>query len=474
MLADKKLLAAFVITTFAGNAVAADLSAPGGAIPAYFAKEIVASADAPRTLTTSAAGAGLTWKIGYNFSQAEVRYMRIECSDTLSFDPATTIALGDPAAGNVGSINGVGSNVITFSITSTGGPGNNIVDSDVLTVVGNHAITGTYRDVDCEVALYDLPSSAQAGGPGGRIANTRLSGAYLAFVPSYELVALPSQHVSNINTVPSFSAFVSDPPQTTLTTANLGAGSIAYGVRDPDGAGGQSAPFGVNGIELTLPDILAPATTVIVSGDYTIAGNATAPVYAGAALGRVRLNGANAAALTASEATFNVGNTPFAGASMALTRQSGPIPAGVYTAALAAVSANPALYAVSNLADVTLGSISRNAAQLQAPLVDVPEGWISRLVLTNAGSVDRPYVIAVYGEAGNTISTANRTGTIRANSTMVIEDLKSVLTGFTRKPRATLEVTVAGPNSQIQGAYQVVDPQSGTISNHVLVRPGTN
>ena len=46
--------------------------------------------------------------------------------------------------------------------------------------------------------------------------------------------------------------------------------------------------------------------------------------------------------------------------------------------------------------------------------------------------------------------------------------------GFTGLPRATIKLTVAAPNAQIQGLYQIVNPDSGSISNHVLVRPGTN
>ena len=62
-----------------------------------------------------------------------------------------------------------------------------------------------------------------------------------------------------------------------------------------------------------------------------------------------------------------------------------------------------------------------------------------------------------------------------ANGTIVV-DLKDVMTSFTTDmaPRGTLNVTVAGPNSQIQGLYQIVNPTSGSISNHVMVRPGTN
>ncbi|MBW8311410.1 MAG: hypothetical protein K0M64_05185, partial [Rhizobium sp.] len=130
-------------------------------------------------------------------------------------------------------------------------------------------------------------------------------------------------------------------------------------------------------------------------------------------------------------------------------------------------------YAVGGRGPQALGAKTRNGTELQAPLAQVPANYLSRLVLTNTGSQDRPYEVAVFGETGNVISTANLTGTVPADGTQVV-DLTSVLTGFTAAPRATLNVTISGPNSQIQGLYQIVNPDSGTISNHVMVRPGSN
>jgi hypothetical protein len=79
------------------------------------------------------------------------------------------------------------------------------------------------------------------------------------------------------------------------------------------------------------------------------------------------------------------------------------------------------------------------------------------------------------GEAGNTIGTDNTTGTVPANGTVVV-DLTTVMTSFTagKQRRGTLNVTVAAPNTQIQGLYQIVNANSGSISNHVMVRPGLN
>jgi hypothetical protein len=49
-----------------------------------------------------------------------------------------------------------------------------------------------------------------------------------------------------------------------------------------------------------------------------------------------------------------------------------------------------------------------------------------------------------------------------------------VLTGFSGKARATLNIDVAGPGTRIQGLYQIVNAATGAISNQTLVRPGTN
>ena len=93
---------------------------------------------------------------------------------------------------------------------------------------------------------------------------------------------------------------------------------------------------------------------------------------------------------------------------------------------------------------------------------------------TNTGTIARPYQVSVLREAGSAGTTANLSGSIPAQSTVVV-DLNSILTGFSSGlPRATLNVTVAAPSREIQGLYQIVNGNSNTISNHVMVRPGTN
>ena len=480
MMSNKKLLAVAIAGTLgAGNAFAADLSAPTGAVPAVFAKEIVIGANGTQLTTTASATTALTWRTGYNFSALEVRYARLECSNTIKLD-AGSVTISNPGNANIGSINGAGTNVLTFSLTSTG---SNITQADVLTLNGDHTILSTDTAVTCTVGLYDQPSQAQVGGPNGLIAGSSFSGSYITFAPSYRLAATPSTHTASVEATPTFSRFSTG--SGAPTEAWLGWTDMTFGLADP--AGPQATTLGVDGQPITLAALLSPSSTMELEGDFSIAANATAPLYGGAALGRVRwyTNGTwthNASALTASKATFAIGNTATIGqSSIDLTKNiSTPatsnlaIPESEYTLTLKAVAAQPTVYAVNDLS-ILLGRIVRDGTQLQAPLVQVPGDWISRLVLTNTSSVPRPYTISVISETGNTVSTDNLTGTIPANGTYVIEDLNSVLTGFTTQyRRATLNVTVAGPSTAIQGLYQIVNPQKGSISNHVLVRPGRN
>lgn len=475
---NKKILAAAVIGgLFAGNAAAADLSATP-VVPAYYAKEIVATAAAPVTLTTNTSNA-LSWKLGYNFSGGEVKYVRIKTSGKFAFTGIPTVEINGvaPAPGVVGAINGIGTDVITFSITSPTTPP--LVAGNTITISGGTpVITGTDQDVIAEVALYDQASQAQNGGDLGRVPTSAFSGAYITFVPSYELKTTALNEVANVESPDvAFTQFVSGTGNKVIGSF----GTVTFGLRDPDGAGSQLSPYKADGTQIAMTDLFGAATALRFDGDFSYTASAGATPFDAAAKGRVALGLVNLTAaagntLTSSAAKFVVGPTAQVGSPFNIqTLPLNVIQETEYGVTLEPVAASPN-YTVSSLS-AKLGEITRNGTTLQAPLVQVPGGWVSRIALTNTGSVARPYSISVMTEEGATfqINSAKLTGSVPANGTKVIQlddaDL-NLAAGSGR--RGTFVVTVAGPNNQIQGLYQVVNPNNGLVNNHVLVRPGTN
>jgi hypothetical protein len=411
-----------------------------------------------RTFANPVGAFNLSSTLEYAFSDQEVRYARLECPG-VTFDSGA-VTLTGPAGSVVGAINGMGSSAITFSITAGATP---LVASNTFTVDGTRTLTGK-DPVSCRYGLYDTPSQAQAGGADGRIVTT--SGQYLSFGPSYQLaVDAQGRATADVEAELAFGEFVLEASAIDYDLAQLGR--ISYGATDE--VTGDDQPITLDGEAVTLPELLAATTTLRVAGDFSVAD----AVYLSTAAD-CSVVSLGSSSLTDSEAVVTVGNTSRLDHYVCYQTDGAAIPESVYSVALTAVSATPALYATANRGPLSLGEVLRNGTQLQAPFAQVPGGWQSRLVLTNTGGIARAYSLTVQGEAGNVIETGDLSGVIPANGTLVIEDLNTVLTGFSAAPRATINVNAAGPNHQIQGLYQIVDPAKGTISNHVLVRPGSN
>ncbi len=476
MTLNKKVLAAAIVGgLFATSANAAvDISVTPAA-PVALASELVFNPTTGTEVTNAGGALDLLTSLNYAFSAGEVRYARIECSSNVRFasGSAVTYADGGGAAGTValGAINGVGTNAISFSVTSNAaGVGDNV--GDKFTVNGNRNLTSGAAST-CTYGLYDQPSQAAAGGTTGRIATA--SGAYTTQQSGYVFTSdFGAAVTANVEANPAFTQFVAVAGQSTTTTARLSR--LVFDART-----GTQLDF--DGADVNLADLFAPETNIRVVGDFTAARN-DAGTYTGAALARVQLRenadcsggATNASTLTENAATFLVGSTPNTNQYLCLTAEGTPaIPASGYEATLVAVEATPASYNVADTGPLPAGSVLRNGTELQAPLVQLPgAGWLSRMVLTNTGAADRPYTVSVQRESGAAGTTGNLTGVVPANGTVVV-DLNTILTGFTAgAPRATLNVNVAGPSNQIQGLYQIVNADSSTISNHVMVRPGTN
>ncbi len=469
MFVNKKVLAAAIVGSLfaAGNAAAVDLSAATPAAAKY-AKEITATAAAPATLS-AATGTEIKWESGYAYSPGEVRYVRVELTGDAVFDTTTaapTVTAGTAGTLTAGSVNGLGTKVVTFSVTAAtptttpASPGGATADTTItLPAVIN--IGSTSAPVSVAVSLYDQPSQAQAGGATGRISGGSFSGPYLNFVSAYKIDTTPYTATASVESTPAFSKFKLDSaaPLLTATFAPLtSAGAIsATGALDKTG----------NAISSVADVIDLAHSTVKVDGDFSLAVLADSTYD----LTKVQLGGHDADAVTATSATFP--GTHFGYFSVAKGQASTPIQASAYTATFTPTAM--AGYTVSPTSGISFGGIVRDGTELQAPLVQIPGGWIARLALTNTGSVDRPYTIKFLSETGVTLGTANLTGTVPKSGTKVI-DLTEVLTSSTATGslRGTAIVNVAGPEGQIEGLYQIVNPATGALSNHVLIHNGSN
>lgn len=505
MTLNKKILAAAIVGGLfatAANSQAVNLTptAPATTVPAVFASEIIMGTNGTRTLTNLGNSLDIQTNLRYNFSEGEVRFARVECSSNVRFatgaplDGGASAALAagsgagtDLAGSSIGSINGLGTNVITFSITSGSGL---LKSGNTLTVAGNRVITST-APATCSYSLYDTPSQAAAGGEAGRI--TTVSANYLTFAPTYAAAVISANGaVANVEANPSFSRFTA----ITLVGSNVGRanlGQIRFDTRAAvsTATGGSAVqPRIASGATATLAEVLAAAGASgpnhVITGDFAGAANANG-TFTGTAVAQAvffdsdndcdRATGTqvDASAVTATSARFNTGPAAVNG-SLCYVPQSASfvIPASTYSLTFNAVSRDTALYTTPGIGPVALGSITRNGTSLQAQLVQIPAGWISRIVLTNTGSVARPYTIAAQTEAGVTATLGTAaTGTIPANGTIVL-NTADIATFTGTAPRGTLNVTVAGPTNDIQGLYQIVNAQTGSIANTALVRPGTN
>lgn len=143
------------------------------------------------------------------------------------------------------------------------------------------------------------------------------------------------------------------------------------------------------------------------------------------------------------------------------------IPAGSITAQLSGTAKST--FSLPSPAATTAVTITHDGTSLVAPLVNVPAGWISRLVLNNRSSAAADYTVTATSETGTvaTLTGAAASGSIAANSTSVI-DLSTLLT-TTGNARTSLFIAIAGTNANVDGLYQLVNASTGNLSNYTLI-----
>lgn len=493
---NKHLLAVAIVGSLASLSAQAQvtLNSPATTAPATYASEITVPAN---TNLANPGALTINTRVGFAFSFGEQRNARLECSPNIRFND-----VGAPtvAGASVGPVNGLNTNAISFSLNATAAGGVVITAPIAIVPQAASGITLISRAaVGCTYGLYDTASQAANGGTLGLINQSVASGAYIAFAttPSYALTATGANATAALAPTPAYTTFI--PGGTGTGTVAAGAaplGNITYGLVTP-------ARLDIDGTPITLTDLLSVTGTTgsahVIAGNFTALAD-TAGAYSatgGAGFGSVFLatGGTCSAptasifpdALTATTATFRnaaiiTSDVPSAFVCF-VPRIGATIPAaGPYTFGFNAVSANTAVYTVTNIAPLNIGTIFREGAQLVAPLAQIPAGYLSRIVLNNTGSAATfnvtltPATGGSASEGSSTFGAATTTATINlptGTTVLAVGDLFPAAS-FTGAPRGTLTVTANTPRSNVNGLYQIVNPATGAISNHVMVAPGTN
>lgn len=247
------------------------------------------------------------------------------------------------------------------------------------------------------------------------------------------------------------------------------------------------------GTQIGLSDLLGTgAETLVLTGDFS-AGSSTSVGLADSPNcgGNVQT-----AAFTASSATVGVQTiatitlpTNLASAPFGATSASAPayicftpngttaIPKVTAITGQLTLVANANSTTTTGYTFATVGAISRDGTTLQAPFLQVPSGWLARIVLTNTGTTAATYTGTVTAGPSNVVGgTANAvatngtiTGSIPAGGQSIIEG--TAMPTFTQSQRGFVSFDIGGLNSVVNGVYQLVNATTGSVTNQNMVRP---
>lgn len=462
MTLNKKLLASAV-----GLAVLSAASAASAQVfigeegSRVYARELV------KPVNLNDANDDIGFELGYNFSPSEVRYGRLECSN-VEFNSTATLAVSGTNSNEIelGAINGINSSALFFSITGASTITPSTPTSEVQILADSTLRLLNNDDVACSFSIYDQPSQAQAGGTAGRIFTTG-SDVVISTASVFSFTTSPGRATADVESTPQpFLFFLGSDEDEVIGEVDFGLSDDT--VLDNNGVVITSLAtvfnFATSRLVVT-PAVTLPSSHRLRNGfdSNDVFSNVAAPNIALSALGSTGV---------------------FADIEYVVPDNNNQaIPANTFQVSIAAQRANAAWVVPATIGPQPLGVINRNGTELQAPLAQIPAGWLSRIVLTNSGTQQRDYRLTLTPATGGSASEASstftgpvsQTGTIAAGGTVVVSvsDLFPAA-NFTGPLRGTIRATVDGPSSEVEGLYQIVNPASGSISNHVLARPAQN
>ncbi len=467
---NKTILAAAVVGALAsGNAIAA---AQINVDDLVFAKEIVT----PVELTVP-----VSWNLGYNFNENELRYACIKLDGATPVAATIVPTVTNPDI-TVGAVN-VSANVAFFTLTYTGAAGTATQADEVEIAALQFEVENQSTNVFGTVGLYDNPAAAGACNATNPqlIPGTGDTEKLISWAPSFQFVTDPNKAIASVESDPSFTQFTTIQNVSTTTTANLAYAELSL---VPD------IRLKADGTAITLADIFPVAADLAIEGDFGDWNTDTD--YSGAVVSAATIVDGESANWVVNPSLGFDGN--FVVENGGVDPDTGipyEIPNSIYAASLTVtpnlgydlgagdneeVTLVPTIDEAIVLGDNSVETNAANAGQiiqdgvrLQTPLVQLAGGdWLARLAISNTGSKDRTFTLRAYAEDGNSVTTPATTYTVKAGTTYVIDKLSDVLS-YTGRARGTVVAVVAGPQEEIKGIYQIVNTSANTISNINLI-----
>jgi hypothetical protein len=373
-------------------------------------------------------------KVGVGVNKDSTAYIRFDLSNAKfgSTNPTLTCATATVST----AVTGGTTNLAVFGISKA-----SAIDSTEVCTLTTTALTVTSQDaVTIQGRVFETLTNAL--NPTSSNALNSKTSTFVSWTPAVT-IALSSGDKATAIVSESYKLFTGK-----ATAPTLGNVKIT-----------ETGALLTTGTAAKFTDIVASSSTS-VAGDFSFVKDKTATSLGGVTADTVAAAG---------PATFKSALATGTNSLVVTAEGVKAIPAGSYTATVTLTAKTG--FTIANPAAASVGTIVRDGNQLLIPLAQNSTalgGYISRFSLVNRGSADAAYTVSIIQEDGGTATIASgaASGTVKANSTKVV-DLTGSVNNF--NGRGALLVTVEAASNTISGTYQITNKTSGAVSNQTML-----
>ncbi|WP_278462694.1 hypothetical protein [Stutzerimonas kunmingensis] len=477
----KKTLLALAVSALSVNAFAANLDYSGATNPTPIV--IATELSVPSTNTITSADA-LVWNLGFSITAGNKRYVRVNLAGgatfagtpTLTFTAADGTAVAGVPASVISQGGTANDSFVMFEVTNNDAAVAVPANAKVVFTPGNLKITGK-NNLTAAYSLYETAIDAvnQTNALAGKAAAP-----FISFASGLKTLveSVGTQKVIDVSAIPTSSKF-----KGALSTTTAKIGGVAVDVETNLVEYTTANP-------VTLGDLVAAGTKLVVTGDFSAAK--TAGVLDKAKLfidvddsKAYNVGDIQASALTATTATFELDTTALGAVAASPTYASiyysvdgtSPISPATYSAVYD-VTANTA----ANTADVNLGQLSglaKNGASEDVVVTMKPKsagGFYTNVIrVTNKSGIEGDITITVINDNGeratvNLGSIAGQTSnTLKAGASTTqinVDDIFAAATGLSLAGQGKLRLVVDStiPEDGLSVQSMVVSTDGSTLS----------